>query len=378
GMGRIGAVALALVILVSMLAMPLGAGLATAQSGPSGMVALGPDQVDEDLPSDADVPIRASDLEGNVYASDHAGSLQITVTTPERASDYMGENANVVADDEIAIVLADDEVHEGRDVAVDLDVLEAGVGYVPDVAYGVHDSGEEWQSPIEQTDGVGRFHIDEFSSNSVTFSGGIELSGNSAADGTNYEYELDNLNGVEDYAINLTGVTNTEWSNTSDIVTNGESLSISSGGNVDPVGPASNNNPQITISAPETTQTPYNSKSAPEVIWGYDNENGNNIAINSEMLVPGADHPINEANVYISGGNGGTSTATVDVYLAEDGIDETYTDGERVAQGVSVPLESSGWVTIPFDKVYNPSSSDVTLQFVTTGGPTGDYAKVNT
>ncbi|ELZ56758.1 hypothetical protein C467_07792 [Halorubrum hochstenium ATCC 700873] len=232
-----------------MLAMPLGAAVATAQSGPSGMVALGPDQVDEDLPSDADLPIRASDLEGEVYASDHAGSLQITVTTPERASDYMGPNANVVADDEIAIVLADDTVHEGRDVAVDLNVLEAGVGYVPDVAYGVHDSGEEWQSPIEQEDGVGRFYVPEFSSNSVTFSGGIELTGSAAADGTNYRYELDNLNGVEDYSINLTGINNTASEVKTTTATGGDSISIDVGGNTAP------ENETVTLTGKSETNT---------------------------------------------------------------------------------------------------------------------------
>ncbi|WP_256403483.1 hypothetical protein [Halorubrum salinum] len=251
-MRRATALAITIVVVVSTLAMPLGATVATAQSGPSGMVALGPDQVDEDLPDNPDVPIRASDLEGNVYASDHAGSLQVTITTPERASDHLGPNANVIADDDIAIVLRDDEVHEGRDVAVDVGVLEAGVGYVPEVAYGVHDSGEEWQSPVERDGTVGVFHVPEFSSNSVTFSGGIELSGNAAGDGTNYEYELGSIDGIDQYAINLTGVANSGPVTESGSSTGTKSIDVI--GTQEPTGPA-NGEPQFSASIPDTSTT---------------------------------------------------------------------------------------------------------------------------
>ncbi|WP_161612613.1 hypothetical protein [Halorubrum tebenquichense] len=334
-MKRSLAIAAATIVVVSMLAMPLGAAVATAQSGPSGMVALGPDQVDEDLPSNADVPIRASDLEGNVYASDHAGTLQITVTTPERASDYMGENANVVADDDIAIVLADDEVHEGRDVAVDLGVLEAGVGYVPDVAYGVHDSGEEWQSPIEQEDGVGRFHVPEFSSNSVTFSGGITLSGNAAADGTNYQYELDNLNGVSDYAINLTGVTNSGWSNVSaGGVSDGDTISIDVGGNLDPIGPSSGE-PTVTFTGDLKyyNQIDEYGDGNADGDAGFVGDNGayNNPLKSSMEVTPKKDITLNSFKLHVGSVSGSDYGPTVEVRIASGQADETWGDGTQVA-----------------------------------------------
>ncbi|MDZ5811605.1 hypothetical protein U4E84_09640 [Halorubrum sp. AD140] len=219
-----------------MTALIVGAAVApaTAQSGPDGMVALGDEQVHEDLPDDSDAPIRADDLEGAVYASDHADTLEVTVTTPERAEDHL-ENGSVISeDDDVAIVLSDDEVHDGRDVAVDTDVLEDGVGYKPDVAYGVHESGEEWQSAIEPGDGVSKFNVPEFSDNSVTFSGGIELSGDSAGDGSNYEYELADLDGTTEPEINVTGVENTESASTSGVLSDEESLSLDVGGTTDP------------------------------------------------------------------------------------------------------------------------------------------------
>jgi len=201
---------IASLLVVSMLGAAVAPAPASAADGPEGMLALGSGQISEDVPEGADLPIRASDLEGAIYASEHAGSLEVVLTTPERADDHLGPNASVVANDEVAIVLRDDEVHEGRDVAVSLDVLEKGVGFVPSVAYGTHESGEEWRSPIEREGTVGVFHVPEFSSNSVTFTGGIELSGDAAGDGTQYQYELDSRDGVDDYTINMTGVSNTE------------------------------------------------------------------------------------------------------------------------------------------------------------------------
>lgn len=210
--GATASLVLATIMITSMVAMPLGGAIATVDaqtSGPSGMVALGSDQIHEDLPDDADTAIDASDLDGAVYAADHADTLDITLTTPEKADEYL-ENANVLADDDVAIVLSDDEVHEGRDVAVDADVLEAGLGYLPSVAFGTHSSGAEWHSEIDVESGVGVFHVPEFSSNSVTFSGGIELTGTEAADGTSYQYQLDSLDGIDDYEIDLEGARETE------------------------------------------------------------------------------------------------------------------------------------------------------------------------
>jgi hypothetical protein len=179
-------------------------------SGTEGMLALGDAQVSEDVPADADLPIRASDLKGAVYASDYADTLEVVLTTPERAEEYMGENASVLADDEIAIVLRDDQVSEGRDVAIDLEVLEAGVGFVPEVAYGTHEDGERWTSPIERDGTVGRFNVPHFSENAVTFTGGVEITAAPATDGSQFTYELSDLDSASNVTVNLTGTLNTE------------------------------------------------------------------------------------------------------------------------------------------------------------------------
>ena len=232
---KIVATFMASLMVVSMVGAAFAPAGAASTSGPEGMLALGDAQVHEDIPEGADVPIRADDLEGAIYASDHADTLSVTLTTPERADEHLGENANVLADDDVAIVLSDDEVHEGRDVAVDADVLEAGVGYLPSVAYGTHSSGSEWHSEIGVESGVAIFEVPEFSSNSVTFSGGIELTGTEAASGTTYSYELENLDGVDDFEIDLEGARETEERSTSTTTEDG-TLDVEPRGTSDPSG----------------------------------------------------------------------------------------------------------------------------------------------
>lgn len=203
-------------------------------SGTEGMLALGDAQVSEDVPADADLPIRASDLEGAVYASDHADTLEVVLTTPERAEEYMGENASVLADDEIAIVLRDDEVSDGRDVAIDLEVLEEGVGFVPEVAYGTHEDGERWESAIEPDGTVGRFNVPHFSENAVTFTGGVSITADPATDGSQFSYELSDLDSASDVTVNLTGSTATAKESYSNSVSGSGTDSISVNGNAKP------------------------------------------------------------------------------------------------------------------------------------------------
>ena len=218
-------------------------------SGTEGMLALGDAQVSEDVPADANLPIRASDLEGAVYASDHADTLEVVLTTPERAEAYMGENASVLADDEIAIVLRDDEVSDGRDVAIDLDVLEEGVGFVPEVAYGTHEDGERWESAIEPDGTVGRFNVPHFSENAVTFTGGVSITADPATDGSQFSYELSDLDSASNATVNLTGTTTKQRSNESKSDVGTETVQLNVSGNAAPKGPSANNKPTVTFSA---------------------------------------------------------------------------------------------------------------------------------
>lgn len=230
------ALSVLLVVAVVVGGLPALAPTTAAQSGaPDGMTTIGSTQISEDLPSGADVPIRASDLEGSISSSAHASTMDVVLTTPERASDYVdgaGET-NTISAGNLAIVISDDENHGSRTIGLDRDLLDK-LGYEPTAVFGVHSSGDEWSAPVTYEDDVATFEVERFSSNTVTFSGGIGLDGSSASDGTQYQYELDSLDGVSDYSINLTGVTNTQPMTTSGASSDGDQPNISIGGAEDP------------------------------------------------------------------------------------------------------------------------------------------------
>ncbi|GAB7011763.1 hypothetical protein JCM18549_27680 [Halolamina salina] len=342
----------------------------SAADGPEGMVALGSGQISEDVPEGADLPIRASDLEGAVYASEHAGSLEVVLTTPERADEHLGPNASVVANDEVAIVLRDDEVHEGRDVAVGLDVLEKGVGFVPKVAYGTHESGEEWRSPIEREGTVGVFHVPEFSSNSVTFTGGIKLDGDAAGNGTQYQYELSSLDGVDDFSINVTGVTNSEWDNVSaNTLSDGDTATLDISGNLDPTGPASGS-PEVTFKPAEApVYNPLNGEGdgntdASRYVIG-DDGTGNGIKAGI-MIQPDQNVNVSELRPYIGATDGSGYSASVDIYISQGTPDSTWAEGTLVKSGWE-PSWSSGRQSVPLDSnIELTAGTNYTVEFVTT------------
>ena len=366
-MKRATAMVLATIVVLSTIALPLGAAATTSAqtAGPSGMVALGSDQVSEDLPDNTDAKLRASDLEGAVYASDHADTLEVVVTTPDRAAGYLDEDgSNVIAeDDEVAIVLRDDEVHDGREVAVEIGVFEESIGYVPSVAYGTHESGEEWTSAITREDTVASFDVPRFSDNAVSFTGAISLSGDAAADGTNYEYELDSLDGVSDYSINLTGVENTAWDNESGTVSGSGSAGITPGGNLDPVGPGANGEPVLSLTGLGGTVRSYGHDPGSSTAFiAYGTLSGDKLS--SELKFD--DPPSSMDSITIEHG-GATYDVSVDVYIVSgEGPDQNFQEGTLVKSGWN-PNSGGGEETINFDDSGQISvNGPATVELVTT------------
>jgi len=153
-----------------------------------------------------------------------------------------------VVDGKPAIVLEDDQTHDGRWVSLDTAWFEENLGETPEAAYIQHESGDEYAAPLQVRGDSAAFYVREFSTNTVTFEGEVVLSGDQAGDGTQYEYELENTSGIDDPSINLTGVDNTAWNNQSaSELANGDSVSLDIGGNADPTGPSQNNEPTVTF-----------------------------------------------------------------------------------------------------------------------------------
>ncbi|WP_373190068.1 hypothetical protein [Halolamina sp.] len=248
-------VALALVALVIMSAVAPAffAGTAAANAG---MVGLPDSNISEDLPSGAEVGVSAEDFRGSTMTTRHASTLEVVVTTPERADDYLANSSTVVGGStgDLALVLQDSEHAAGREVALPMDAVKSALGHVPELVFGTHDDGERWTREVSEQSGLLVFEVPHFSSNAVTFEGNVTLSGDPATDGVAYEYELGSTDSVGDPVVNMTGVSNSEWDNES--VTDsasGYTLGPFSG-NVDPVGPGGGE-PLVSVAGSTTSNS---------------------------------------------------------------------------------------------------------------------------
>jgi hypothetical protein len=149
---------------------------------------------------------------------------------------------------ELALELEDDRTHDGRWVSIPTDWFTDELGSVPAYVTIRHESGDRYNTKTYARSGGVAFYVEEFSTNTVTFSGTTEISASPASDGASFEYELSNLDSASNVTVNLTGKTNSEFDNESGSGISGSaSESISVGGNLNPTDGAGND-PLLTIS----------------------------------------------------------------------------------------------------------------------------------
>jgi len=189
----------------------------TADARPSGFVGVPDTNVNADLPGGVDVGVNVSDLRGSTMATDHASTLDVTLTTTDRAADYLDNSSAVVGADsgDLALVLSDEVNHEGREVALPLSAVKGALGHVPDLVHGVHDDGTEWTRPVQEESGLLVFEVPHFSDNAVSFESRVSVAAIPATDGSQLSWDVNDLDAASDVTVNMTGVNNTEWDNVS-------------------------------------------------------------------------------------------------------------------------------------------------------------------
>ena len=205
-----------------------------AAAAPAGMATIPDANVAEDVPDGETLALSASELEGGVLASDHADSLEVILTTADHAPTVMDSDTASVTGDGMAVVLRDDTESAGREVALDAGKLKEALGYRPRAIHGTHEDGSEWTASAEYADGYLVFDVPHFSDNTVTFSGSVDVSMQSATSGTTATWQLSDYDAASDVTINTTGVENTQLESTSRTASNGDSLSIDVGGTTAP------------------------------------------------------------------------------------------------------------------------------------------------
>ncbi len=243
-----GAILLAVIILASAMAMPI------VPNTPSSNARTGDVQTAQ--PSDVTQP---NEPAGEFYSvPDSHTQTPSSLPEPEvRASNgsQTMQLAVVQAEDDVALELSDDRVHDGRWVSVSPKWFQEVYGEVPDTAYVEHESGSSYSTTVHVRDDEAAFYVREFSTNEVTFSGEVTIDAH-AGDGSTFTYNLSDLDSASDPEGTLTGVNVSEWDNvTASGLSNNDYVSVDPAGHF-VEGPAGGE-PEITFSGEviETSQT---------------------------------------------------------------------------------------------------------------------------
>ncbi|WP_058997744.1 hypothetical protein [Haloarcula sp. CBA1127] len=314
--------AVALVVLAGIPAGSIGA--VAADSGPSGMSVVPDGNIDVDVPDGQTPAIPAESLRGATYTGSNASSMSVTVTTPDRAEDLVGSNANIIGAGDLALILGDDQHHAGREVALPAGAVHEQLGYTPKQVRGVHSSGSTWTREVAYENGYLVFEVPEFSENGITFSGEVQITASPATDGFTSAYDVSDKDAVKDFTADVTGITNTETDTESaSTLTDGDTLALSVAGNLPPTGPSANNEPEITWEGVETTTA-----------WSA-SATGSSSGSTKSVSVPGNVDPDSETVEFT--GNEQTTARTVSGSNLANGESLSYNVGGNVpAESVSV------------------------------------------
>lgn len=269
----------------------------------------------------------------------------------EHASDLIVEIGQTPSGD-LALGFTDDTNHDGRRVSVNASTLVEQVGHKPQIAYGLHEDGSTWRSPISYEDGFATWRIPEFSSNTVEFSGEFVLQANATQDGDQHVYEAE---GGENLRVNVTGSTNTAWDNASATnLANGDTLAVDVAGNAPPSGPSANGEPVVTFTGDGQFYNPSEDEgdgtSDSDVLFIGDTANDNKMK-GSVQIVPQENGSLNEIVVNISQTSGSDYLSSVDLYINKSGADHTFGEGTKL--GTWDPSWTTGKQTINLDGSYD-------------------------
>ncbi|MBP1985937.1 hypothetical protein [Halolamina salifodinae] len=210
----------------------VGTAAAAPSSPPAGMTALADANVQDIRPDGVSTNVTESDLQGAIYVSRHASTTEVSIVTDNQAekvgngsspsdvakqavcsSPAAGKNPNFNCDhgSSLALVVSDDQNHEGREIAVRTSVLKEALGYVPNyLTVKNNETGQQWQYAATVEDGWLTATAEHFSSNSVTWESSVSITSTGAANGTQFQYHISELDAASDPTVNLTGVATTQ------------------------------------------------------------------------------------------------------------------------------------------------------------------------
>ncbi len=345
---------------LALVAEPVAAG---GETPPDGFVGLPEENIQQGTPASEEFAYRASNLTGDVLASDHAGTTEFVLTTPADAEERLGPNATVAGLGNLALVIRDDTNHAGRQIAIRASEVRDSLGFIPERLTGVHEDGERWTRHVQIEDGFIIVELPHFSTNVVTFTGEVELSGNPATDGSSYQYELRDLDSASNFSVNVTGVVTETAGSEVGTAGPGDSTAVDFA-NLDPTGPDGTGDPKLTVTGVKQSRNFDKSLGIYKDFIGM--QSGSSISAEITVKNPSLSH-ISQINIdpYAKQGSSDPGAVIVDIYAVRgEYADGSYGEGTKVASSVHV---DQSFQAIEFDNPINNVSGPVTFEFVTTG-----------
>lgn len=387
------AIALVAILVVSVLAaaVPSGAVAATNNGPPGGMVAVADNNVEDIRPSGLSTTVGEADLEDAIYVSEHASTTEVSIVTEKQADAVaQGASPSAVAGDAVCgspasgkatefdcgtsftLVISDDVHHDGRRVAIRTSVLEESLGYVPEfLTIRNNESGQEYRAPASVEDGWLVAYTEGYSSNSVTWSGEVNITASPASDGSQWQYDTKDIDSVSDPLVDLTGVLNSEYDNVSASgVSPDYTTTISVGGNREPVN-ATGDDPTVVVTAhhKDVTDNAINDEgdgttSDAGKAFGDDSTDDK---IKSEFkVVPDRNRTVERLKLHVDQAGGGDYNPKVDVYIVQESKpDTTYAEGTLVKDNWDASI-SAGIQLVDISDYSVTAGKSYTIAFVTT------------
>ncbi|WP_135807441.1 hypothetical protein [Halorussus marinus] len=204
----------------------------------------------------------------------------------------------------------------------------------------------------------------------VTFTGRSNTSdaswtATSQSDGATESISVDGNVVPKNQQITLTGRETAMWVNSSGSnITPSSTHSIITG-NLPSVGPATGD-PQLTVTGHATT---HQRAGSPEHGWRNKPILGSYSSkpIHGELTFKDLEGKVSSVSLNATVDYGDPSQATVDIYMVNEGHDQTYGEGTVVKSGWTPP-SSGGEITIDLDSTFVADGGRTTVEFVTTGG----------
>lgn len=299
----------------------------------------------------------AADLRGEVLVSEYPDTTTLQV---------------VDASGGLVLNVSDDQHRDGRTLSVPADTLAQYEGHRPDLAHVRNsETGERYSVPVRYAGGQAKIRLKHFSTNTVTFGGRVQITGQHT-DGSTHQYELASGENVSEVTANVTGRTAAAFDNVTGIGAGVDTTrSISVGGDLAPTD-GQGGDPVLAVTSngyyreynPVDDDGDGTAGSTDQYFAGDDL--GDGTPAYDFRLEPNQNVTVTTVSFHIAATVGSEYNSNVDIYLVQQAPDTTHGEGTLVYDNWN-PSWTTGVQTVQLNQGVTMNAGETwTLEVVST------------